>query len=58
VIEQRAANESNPALHYWLKILANSGSYGLFVELNPKESANALPAHECVDRPNLALPCL
>lgn len=41
VIEQRAANEPNPALHYWLKILANSGSYGLFVELNPKESANA-----------------
>jgi hypothetical protein len=35
VIEQRAAHESNPALHYWLKILANSGSYGLFVELNP-----------------------
>jgi hypothetical protein len=25
-------------LHYWLKILANSGSYGLFVELNPNES--------------------
>ena len=38
VIEQRAAHESNPALHYWLKILANSGSYGLFVELNPTES--------------------
>jgi hypothetical protein len=38
VIEQRAAHESNPALHYWLKILANSGSYGLFVELNPNES--------------------
>ena len=38
VIEQQAANESNPALHYWLKILANSGSYGLFVELNPNES--------------------
>jgi len=38
VIEQRAAHESNPALHYWLKILANSGSYGLFVELNPGES--------------------
>jgi len=37
VIEQRAANESNPALHYWLKILANSGSYGLFVELNPND---------------------
>jgi len=41
VIEQRAANESEPALHYWLKILANSGSYGLFVELNPNESDNA-----------------
>ena len=38
VIEQRAANESNKALHYWLKILANSGSYGLFVELNPNEA--------------------
>jgi hypothetical protein len=38
VIEQRAAHESNPALHYWLKILANSGSYGQFVELNPRES--------------------
>lgn len=39
VIEQRAANEANKALHYWLKILANSGSYGLFVELNPNENA-------------------
>jgi len=38
VIEQRAGRESNPALHYWLKILANSGSYGLFVELNPNEA--------------------
>jgi hypothetical protein len=38
VIEQRAAHESNPALHYWLKILANRGSYGLFVELNPNEA--------------------
>jgi len=38
VIEQRAAYESNPALHYWLKILANSGSYGLFVELNPNDA--------------------
>ena len=38
VIEQRAAHESNPALHYWLKILANSGSYGLFVELNPSDA--------------------
>ena len=38
VIEQRAAHESNEPLHYWLKILANSGSYGLFVELNPSDS--------------------
>src|SRR5205085_4200798 len=27
VVEQRAANESNKALHFWLKILASSGSY-------------------------------
>jgi hypothetical protein len=39
VIEQRAANASNPTLQYWLKILANSGSYGLFVELNPNLAA-------------------
>jgi hypothetical protein len=38
VIEQRNVHESDPALHYWLKILANSGSYGLFVELNANES--------------------
>ena len=38
VIEQRATHESNPALHYWLKILANSGSYGLFAELNPNDA--------------------
>ncbi|HLW55555.1 MAG TPA: hypothetical protein VKW06_22190 [Candidatus Angelobacter sp.] len=38
VIEQRAVQESNAALHYWLRILANSGSYGLFVELNPNKS--------------------
>lgn len=38
VIEQRATHESKPALHYWLKILANSGSYGLFVQLDPNES--------------------
>jgi len=44
VIEQRAAHESNPALHYWLKILANSGSYGLFVELNPND-ADAVKLH-------------
>ena len=38
VVEQRAANEANPELHYWLKILASSGSYGLFVELNPNDA--------------------
>lgn len=38
VIEQRAVQEPGSPLHYWLKILANSGSYGLFVELNPNES--------------------
>jgi hypothetical protein len=37
VIEQRAVHESDEALHYWLKILGSSGSYGLFVELNPNE---------------------
>ena len=42
VIEQRAVHESNQALHYWLKILANSGSYGLFMELNPNESDDEL----------------
>jgi hypothetical protein len=38
VIEQRTVNATNPALQYWLKILANSGSYGLFVELNPNRA--------------------
>jgi hypothetical protein len=38
IIEQRTAHESVPALHYWLKILASSGSYGLFVELNQNEA--------------------
>jgi hypothetical protein len=41
VIEQRAAHASNPALYYWLKILATSGSYGLFVELNPNDVDSA-----------------
>jgi hypothetical protein len=41
VVEQRAANASNPALQHWLKILANSGSYGLFVELNPNPANGA-----------------
>jgi hypothetical protein len=32
VIEQRAANESNAALHYWLKILANSNDWDSLCE--------------------------
>ncbi len=43
VIEERArikrADEHDP-LAYFLKILANSGSYGLFVEVNPERLGN------------------
>src|SRR5262249_30100724 len=38
VVEQQAAHEADKALHYWLKIFASSGSYGLFVELNPNDT--------------------
>jgi hypothetical protein len=34
IIEQRKANESDKVLKHALKIIANSGSYGLFAELN------------------------
>src|SRR5207244_1754612 len=34
IIEQRKANESDKVLKHALKIIANSGAYGLFVELN------------------------
>lgn len=38
VVEQKNTHKpSNKALSYFLKILGNSGSYGLFVEVNPKE---------------------
>lgn len=38
VVEQKSIHKpTNKALAYFLKILANSGSYGLFVEVNPKE---------------------
>jgi hypothetical protein len=36
VIEQRVRNKSNPVLDQFLKVLANSGSYGLFVEVTPE----------------------
>jgi len=36
VIEQKSVHKrTNPALAYFLKILGNSGSYGLFVQLDP-----------------------
>jgi len=37
VVEQRKRFKSDKALAYFLKILANSSAYGLFVELNPKK---------------------
>ena len=36
VIEQRKVHKSNESLSHFLKILANAGSYGLFVELTPQ----------------------
>jgi hypothetical protein len=38
IIEQRQLHKSDPALYYWLKILANS-IYGFFVELNPESKS-------------------
>jgi hypothetical protein len=37
VIEQRKRHKSNKSLGHFLKILANAGSYGLFVELTPEK---------------------
>ncbi|MGC2532393.1 MAG: hypothetical protein WA424_05550 [Candidatus Sulfotelmatobacter sp.] len=37
VIEQRKRHQSNKSLAHFLKILANAGSYGLFVELTPEK---------------------
>lgn len=42
VIEQRKLHKSDDALHYWLKILANS-IYGFFVELNPEIQNKTVP---------------
>jgi hypothetical protein len=36
VIEQRVRHKSNRVLERFLKVLANSGSYGLFVEVTPE----------------------
>ena len=40
VIEQRKLHKWNESLSHFLKILANAGSYGLFVELTPQKSPN------------------
>jgi hypothetical protein len=40
VIEQRQLHKSNKELGHFLKILANAGSYGLFVELTPEKPKN------------------
>jgi hypothetical protein len=37
VIEQRKRHKSDKSLGHFLKILANAGSYGLFVELTPEK---------------------
>jgi hypothetical protein len=37
VIEQRKRHKSSESLGHFLKILANAGSYGLFVELTPEK---------------------
>jgi len=40
VVEQRELHKSNEPLAGFLKVLANAGSYGLFVELNPEQLPN------------------
>ncbi len=42
VIEHRKANEKNKALKHALKIVANSTSYGCFVELNEEKESKAV----------------
>ena len=44
VIEQRKLHKSDEALHYWLKIFANS-IYGFFVELNPEIKNKTVPVN-------------
>jgi hypothetical protein len=36
-VEQRERHQSNEGLAHFLKVLANAGSYGLFVEINPEK---------------------
>ena len=44
VIEQRKLHKTDEALHYWLKIFANSIS-GFFVELNPDIKNKTVPVN-------------
>jgi hypothetical protein len=37
VVEERKKFPKDDPMEYFLKIFASSGSYGLFVEVNPKE---------------------
>lgn len=41
VVEQREHHKSNDSLEGFLKVLANAGSYGLFVEINPEKLSKA-----------------
>jgi hypothetical protein len=43
VIEQRECHKSNRGLERFLKTLANSGSYGLFVEVTPETTRQPTP---------------
>jgi hypothetical protein len=46
VIEQRVSHKKqNPALTDFLKVLANSGSYGLFVEVNKETKKKRKDCH-------------
>lgn len=41
VVEERECQKSNKAQADFLKVLANAGSYGLFVEINPEKLAKS-----------------
>lgn len=43
VVEERERQKSNKPLADFLKVLANSGSYGLFVEINPEKQVKPIP---------------
>ena len=61
VVEQKSVHKkTNKALSYFLKILGNSGSYGLFVEMNPEKrtkpvNVEIFSGEESRELPNLAI---